>query len=378
MSDKKIRGIYFTYSDTDDGNSGVGRKIKAQYESFLDHGYDMKIYTLYKPVDPFNKLARRLPFSNNTPVWDRSITCKGSDFIYFRRPQAMTGSFIRYFRKVKQNNHNLKVIMEIPTYPYDKEISKEWYNIPLLIKDKIARKKLNGLVDRIACIGEEKRIYHIPTIRIKNGFDFKGIPVSREVDPSCIHLACVAWFSFWHGYDRLLNGLKHYYEKGGKRKVFIHFIGDGPELENYQKLSKENGLNESTVFHGPMKKEGIQEILNHCDMGVGALGMYRQKYFGIGASLKMREYMASGLPLMTGVRSDVGEIAEMKKYVLEYPNNGSMIDIKRMVSYLDHLYQEVEGDLSILGNEIRNQAELHFSMDAAMKNVFHYLDREVL
>ena len=369
-----MKGIYFSYSDTETGNSGVGRKIDAQYQSFCNHGFDMEFYVFRKPVDKWNKIVRRLPFSNKNHVWEHNKKYEGKDFIYLRRPQAMSRPFINFLKKIKQQNPQIKIIMEIPTFPYDKEMTKDWFNYPLFIKDKIARKKLEGLIDRITCVSDEKQIYGIETIKIRNGFDFQGNSVERHSDLDSINIACVAWFSFWHGYDRLINGLKSYYDQGGDYNIILHFIGEGPELTSYKELAKEVGMDSHVIFYGKKNKDEIFSILCKCNIGAGTLGMYRKGYFGLDASLKLREYMASGLPLITGAETDVSQIKELKRFVLEYPNDETIINIDIIIAYLNNLNLMFNNDENMLGRTIRLYAEKYFGMIVAMKGVFEYLD----
>lgn len=370
------RGIYLNYSNNNRLNPGVYRKCLSQYQSFISAGYDMQEYFFDVPESTISKITRRLPFTNNMPRWDYSLDYNNADFIYFRRPYAMSASFLRYMRWIKRNNPKIVSIMEVPTYPYDKELTQEWFNIPLLLKDRMARRKLNGLIDRITGIGEEKEIFGIPVIRIRNGYDFSDVPVQRDVNLEEINLACVAWFSFWHGYDRLINGLARYYEEGGKRKIYIHFVGGGSSLDEYKALVSIKKLESHVIFHGAKEKQEIQDILNKCDVGVVSLGMYRAGYYGVGASLKSREYLASGLPLITGSKTDVAEVAEMIPYILEFSNDDSIIDLDRIIRFRDELYSGGKKAVDFVGERIRQIAEVNFSMDAAMKSVFDFLEEK--
>ena len=102
--------------------------------------------------------------------------------------------------------------------------------------------------------------------------------------------------------------------------------------------------------------------------------MYRKGYFGLDASLKLREYMASGLPLITGAETDVSQIKELKRFVLEYPNDETIINIDIIIAYLNNLNLMFNNDENMLGRTIRLYAEKYFGMIVAMKGVFEYLD----
>ena len=59
-------------------------------------------------------------------------------------------------------------------------------------------------------------------------------------------------------------------------------------------------LNDCVTFHGPLYGEALEALIASCDLGVGSLGMFR---YGLqqGMTLKVREFMARGLPFISAV-----------------------------------------------------------------------------
>ena len=47
---------------------------------------------------------------------------KDADFIYLRKPSAINMGFIDFLKRVRKLNPKMKILLEIPTYPYDNEI----------------------------------------------------------------------------------------------------------------------------------------------------------------------------------------------------------------------------------------------------------------
>ena len=86
---------------------------------------------------------------------------------------------------------------------------------------------------------DESKIWGIPYLSISNGIDVEAVRPVHHIDSSNINLLCVSTCEKWHGYDRLLNGLVDYYNNStlkNKKKVIVHVVGDGSELEWYKKI----------------------------------------------------------------------------------------------------------------------------------------------
>lgn len=113
--------------------------------------------------------------------------------------------------------------MEIPTYPYD----SEYAGFPLVTRlgiqvDKVFRKTLAKHVNAIVTFSDYHCIFGQRTIQISNGVDFDSIPLKKTVskNTSVIHLLGVAEVHYWHGYDRLIEGLGKYYQNPQTQPYF--------------------------------------------------------------------------------------------------------------------------------------------------------------
>ena len=116
--------------------------------------------------------------------------------------------FINFLRMFKRQNSCAKIIMEIPSYPYDNEYqSHELYFA--LRKDIKYRNQWRDYVDYIADLSGEKEIFSIQTLPIINGVDIDSLKTRRpSFNPEePIHLIFSAFFGPWHGCDLLLKGL---------------------------------------------------------------------------------------------------------------------------------------------------------------------------
>lgn len=194
-------------------------KIRNQIKAFRQYGLEVLELTLPYSKNPLLRILYRFPFYNGYPIWKYDKSMAETDFIYLRRPFVMTGYMRNVLKQIKENNPKIKIILELPTYPYDQEIAHFKLSKPFLLRDRYNRNRLKGVVDRIATLSEDKEIFGIPTIKIINGIDVSAVKprVVSERKEDEIHLCAVALFKEWHAYERLLLGMADYYntERGG-------------------------------------------------------------------------------------------------------------------------------------------------------------------
>lgn len=98
------------------------------------------------------------------------------EIVYIRYVYMANPCFIKFLKKIKEKN--IKVILEVPTYPYDKELVHK--DIIRQIKYFIERKyrdKMCNYVDKIITFSDDDEIFGIKTIKISNGIDPNEIPI---------------------------------------------------------------------------------------------------------------------------------------------------------------------------------------------------------
>lgn len=367
-----MNGLFIIYEEE---NQGILKKIQNQIRAFEECGIHMdKDYIQTYSESALNKIACRIPFTNILPHWKYKAGYINYDFIYLRRPMYMNFWFILLCRKIKRKG--IKIILEFPTYPYDKEIFISFLSIPLIVKERLARFFLKSSVDKISLVSKESKVYGVETLHICNGYNFKEIAIRNigEINDT-IDIAIVAYFKFWHGYERIINGLYDYYRQDGKRKVHLHFVGDGAELQYYKELSLEKGLNRYVTFYGAIGQKDILKIYDQCDMGACTFGDYKKDIF-YSCELKSREYLAAGLPLITGVKLDVSEYKNLSSFILEFPNNNTKIDFKRIIQFYDNLYKDkTTAEIKDMTERIHFEAEKALNMKKAMENVINYIQK---
>ncbi len=270
-----MKGYYIHF----DGSKtpGVCKKIKMQINELQKHFEmeEVEIHNIHKNL--VQRVLRMLPFG--AVARDYEICLKNlvqPDFVYIRRTLA-DRYYIRFLKTIKKTYPQCLILIEIYTYPYDKDEFGTWYALPRYCKEVWNRKKIPAWIDRYVTVSKETWILGKETLRISNGIQVDQIkPVTDTAKAEKrLDMIAVAFMQKQHGYERLIEGMYHYYQNGGKRQVFLHLVGDGPEKRNYQRLVKLRGLTEKVRFYPNLEGAELDKVFEQKDIAVSALGLYK-------------------------------------------------------------------------------------------------------
>lgn len=233
------------------------------------------------------------------------------------------------------HNLGLKIAFEIPTFPYDKEYVNCGVITKLLhFEEMRTRRSLVKNVDRIITFSNDDEIWDRKTIKIHNAVDLSTIPIRTPMHKKqdTLNLLGVANLMFWHGYDRIIKGLYHYYKKPQSIKVFFHIVGGNPGSETYEELQDlvhKYNLFKYVTFHGVKSGGALDELFNTADIAIGCLGCHRKGLIHV-QSIKNVEYAARGIPF---VYSEINPLFDRAPYILKIPDNENIIDINSFIKF---------------------------------------------
>ena len=363
-----------TWDFTNEESDGVCKKIYSQISVFEKEGYSTDLIYLKDNKIMYREDGQTRVIGNvgnikKTPAYLKMykyLNGKKYDWVY-NRYGMMDTFYYRVLKVLKRNG--ARMLIEVPTYPYVGEKTGGLLYWLMFKWDELYLKKLKAVADRIVTYSQDEEIWSIPTIRVMNGVDLEFIsPVSGERrQDDKINLLIVALMQPYHGYERLLYGLKQYYENGGKRKIICHLVGEGPEKAAYEKIAKENGLKKNVIFYGKKGGNELTEIYNRVDLGICSLGCYKKGIYW-SSELKSREYLARGIPFITGIKLDISDVIDQEVFI-EFPNDESILDIERIVDFYDSVYKRGRKEVIV---RLRRIAEQWISIEATMKPVCDY------
>ncbi len=347
---RKIKGFFF--SQIPQNGLGPQKKVHDQIKTFAKNGIELELVESPFQVNGLirghfilRQIVCRLPFTYVYSKHKYKEEYKNADMYYIR---FLAGDvwFSRFLRLLKKNNPTAKIIMELPDYP------TTWYMIenpvyillyfPIIIKDILARRAYRKYVDIIATPADVENAFGIEVLHFLNGIDVESIEEKKPCGVDKIKMIAVAGMCDFHGYDRLIKGLGVYYKNGGIREIELHMVGGelnpGSVLGYYISLAKEYEIEEKIFFYGTKKDKELDDIYNKCNLAVASLGMFRAGY-NLVSSLKTREYLAKGLPMITGCDIDVF-CEQQFDYECKFPNDESLIDIDRLAFFFDKIYRD--------------------------------------
>jgi glycosyltransferase involved in cell wall biosynthesis len=374
--------LYISFWDFSLKNGGgVSKKILCQSKAFEKAGYDTTILgrrgsnvielkgSEEKSVGEIHSaLKKRFGFFKLVKLYVKQHEFNA---VYIRYPLC-DRLFAGLLKEIKRKN-KAKIVVEIPTYPYNAECVCAASKM-LLMLDKMNRHKLKKYVNRIASFSNDKSIFGIKTIQISNGIDFSETEIKTHFDKkeNELNVDAVAGMYFWHGYDRFIMGLADYYKENPELKVILHLAGDGPEIRKYKELVEKNNLSDYVVFHGYKTENELDEIYENADLAIDCLGAHR-KNLARSSSLKSREYCAKGLPIITSCEIDALP-SKKSDFILKLPADESNINIKDVVSFYDDLIKKYTNSENLARN-IRRVSKARCDFTVTAKPVIDFFEK---
>jgi glycosyltransferase involved in cell wall biosynthesis len=345
-----MRGLFYFRTHVNDlQNAGVIKKCRHLAAAFQAHGVEADTLFFNDEGLLLNEnTAFRTPFfaRKNTVghlllyyFWADTFLMRkrflnNYDFLFIRHLPAHP-LFLMFLKTIKRQNPALRVVIEFPTWPYDREI-KGFKGRSMLLLDRMARRRLHRYADVALHIGEETAIWNIPALRFANGIhpDDCPPPAPGNTRPEgVLSFVFAGNISPWHGLDRLLNGLSDYQKVQGGLKTVLTIIGQGTEKQRLINIVSEKGMADCIHFLPPVGQSELQEWYRRSDVAIGSLGLHR---IGLqsGTPLKHREYCAAGLPfLYAGADPDFDGF----EGAFRVPADDTPIDIPALVGFFEGL-----------------------------------------
>lgn len=190
----------------------------------------------------------------------------------------------------------------------------------------------------------------------------------RRISPSWpnrkLNLIGVGNISNWHAYDRILNGIKAYYDMRVDSNIDILFriVGDGQEITKLKQLTKRLRIENYVQFYEAKSPKQLLELYQESHIGISTLGVHRWGLEHV-SPLKSREYSANSLPFIytgTDIAYKNAPLCVCKK-VDAHDNNIIIIDLIEWYS------TQCASQL----HEIRLFFEENLSLE---KNIYQYIN----
>ncbi len=342
-----MRRLLFLIFHGFDPNNGISKKITYQVDALKACGWETHLCymdetgTKKRIVDNTviadygnglkSKVLKRTEFSSIT----KYAKDHGIEFVYIRSDHNANPFTIRMVKQMKEAG--MKVVMEIPTYPYDTEYEAQRIKKQIFM-DKLFRNQFAKHLDAIVTFSDYEQIFGQRTIRISNGIDFDSVKVKTTLHDTSkeLNLIGVAEIHGWHGFDRLVKGLAQYYSQPQDYIVRFHVVGYFFSKEGetaFRKYISEHKMEKYVLLYGKKHGEELDNIFDRCDFGIGSLGRHRVGIERI-KTLKNREYAARGIPF---IYSETDSDFDDRPYVLKAPADESPVEIHKIIDFYHQL-----------------------------------------
>lgn len=354
------------------------QKFDGQLQAAVNLGYNVyffaydkkNIYLVNKNKDTRQKICRTrfgtfskyrstFGFFDLFKAFLRAQKTIRFDLVYMRS-KLILPTAISAFKKHKKSGG--KLIVEIPSYNSKEQEISGFRSFVQRIAT-IWKNKLPQLVDLYTLIGavDVEEYNGRPALCISNGVCVENFPAHTHNASNEIHILALASMRNWQGYDRLIKGLSEY---RGETPVYVEMVGGDADgsLAQWQQLAKECGVENLVNFRGALYGDDLTSVANCCDIGVATLGLHR-KSEGVGSVLKVREYMARGIPFIYSY--DDSLLDGKEPFALKIAGDDSAVQISQVVSWVETLRENKN-----ITEEMRAFAKEKMSWEAQLKNSF--------
>ncbi|MDR2040197.1 MAG: glycosyltransferase [Bacteroidales bacterium] len=366
-----MKALFLIFHGFESYNKGISKKIMSQVKALNYNGIETQLSYLKitendhhirmigdKILEDYGtgikgKIRKRIRYKSLIEY----ILSNKIKLVYIRSAHNANPCLTRMLKKL--HKHGIKLLMEIPTYPYDQEYNHSSLRSRIHLQiDRYFRKHMAKYLYRMVTFSDAGIIFGVSAIHISNGIDFDEIPVKKIVNENLdqLNLIGVAEIHFWHGFDRIIKGLSDFYKKTPSEQVVFHIVGSG-DMVPLRSMVKDLQLEKYVVFHGTRFGKELDDLFEISDMGIASLARHRSGITRI-KTLKNREYAARGIPF---VYSEIDEDFENMPYVMKIPADDTPVNIPSLIDF----YHSVKMN----PQEIRNSIIDELSWNKQMKIV---------
>ena len=259
---------------------------------------------------------------------------------------------------------NTDIQSELEMKADNSELGK-WYSVEAK-KEKAYKPKVFQSISAILPVTRELGVYAtklarqpLPSLVLSNGVQLNledevgAFPDSTVIRG--VFLAGTA--SVWNGVDRLIKSVKAY---SGKQPLQIDVYG-GEQMEDV------NLDNVQIRFKESISADKVKDVLGNYHFGTSTLALFRKK-MEEASTLKVREYLASGLPTVLAY-SDT-DVPNESPFVFRIQNNDDDLDFEAIIEWLVPLLKE--GSQS--KKSIVEFARLHLDYNVKVKEMAVFLE----
>lgn len=315
--------IAYILDDDISEESGIYKKIKNKIEIWQKNGHKVKVYSLRSKNDKAlleegivlskfenkNLLKKLFQQYTNVKKLDECLNLFSPTIIYTRHMKyypSMVNVLKKHAPYIVELNTN-----DVEEYKLRKRIVY-YYN---LLTRKYFLNQAAGFVsvsnEIINDINFSK--FNKSSIVIGNGYKFQNIENKKiySADKPLSFVFIGTPNQEWHGIDKIIYLAKKF------PKYLFHIIG--PTIQDIRDI--DNEISSNIKIYGYCNNLIIEKIILESHIGISTLALHRKK-MNEASSLKSRQYLANGLPIIIGYEdTDLPKNCEFILNIGNYENN---------------------------------------------------------
>lgn len=289
--------------------SGILKKIMTQVSAALAAGHDARLFLLSDDPAPAGLLRVPAEMFITGRIWQREWRmARLARAVHAWRPDVIYLRYESHFVGLEWLAHRYPTVLEVNTddmaeYPLYLPRYRWHYH-------RATRGRLLSRAAGFVCVTRELAGRFgragAPAAVIANGINLSAIPEPGPPPPATDGRTRLVFLgapgSPWHGVDEIVAAARN------APDWQVDLIG----------WTDSSGLPGNVRAHGVMTYEQYGPMLAQADVAVGSVGIYRRPRMNECSPLKVREYLAHGLPVVIGY--DDTDFSSPVPYVLQIPN----------------------------------------------------------
>lgn len=310
-----------------DQESGVSKKVVDQISAWRSEGHDARLYLLSRTAGVWAGWGKIGPVVRSYRTYLGALleSRRLADDVLRQEPEVV------YFRMGVCYPAFEGLARQVPTIAEVNSDDEHEARLKMgAAKYRLYRWALRRFQARCAgavcvsrSVGEKLRGQGMDVLVLGNGIEmdrFDALPAPCNAQPRLVFLGSRG--CAWHGIEKLTSIAKRF------PSWHIDVVGLGRD-------DTAADFPENVTFHGFLNREAYTRVLGQADAAVGTLALHRIPGMGDTSSLKVREYLALGLPVILGHPDP--DFEDGAPFLLQLPNAESNVEdgLDRIRSFVE-------------------------------------------
>ncbi len=160
-----------------------------------------------------------------------------------------------------------------------------------------------------------------PTVVMANGFEPAWFADAATPATPDYPLVFIGHPKPWHGADRLVDLLVALDRRGSRPDLLV--VGGGPGADDLRSAARRAGVEAQVTVTGPLPPDEASALLSRAGIGLAPYRRQEPFYF---CPLKVIDYLAAGLPVVSTDQGDIPRLVGDAGTIVDPDDEGALVD----------------------------------------------------